>query len=148
MARVENFRSPYDRKLGDLHHLGRMLDKIRLMHAGNLPDDYHRNYGLSVGLDGMLCGFLNIRFEAVEARVKEGMTDDQIVDWIFSHGLRPNRSQAQVWNECSRKFGWNDRVSGFVAKVKEESGLGSASICTSFDLIELREGREPPAKRT
>lgn len=147
MARVENFRSPYDKKLGGLHHLGRMLDKIRLMQEGTLPEDYHRNYGLSVGLDGMLCGFLNVRFEAVETRVKEGMTDEQIAEWIFSHGLRPNRLQTQVWNECSRKFGWNDRVSGFVAKVKEESGFGASPICTSFDLIELREGREPPSIR-
>lgn len=147
MAHVENFRSPYDRKLGDLHHLGRMLDKIRLMQAGKLPQDYHRNYGLSVGLDGMLCGFLNIKFEAVEARVKEGLTDEEIAGWIFSHGLRPNRMQTQVWNECSRKFGWNDRVSGFVAKVKEESGLEATAVCTSFDLIELREGRVPPPMR-
>ena len=147
MARVENFRSPYDRKLGDLHHLGRMLDKIRLMQAGKLPEDYHRNYGLSVGLDGLLCGFLNVRFEAVESRVQEGMRDEEIVEWIFSYGLRPNRLQIQIWNECSRKFGWNDRVSGFVAKVKEESGLGASPVCTSFDLIELREGRVPPPMR-
>ena len=147
MASVDGFRSPYDKSTGDLYHLGRMLDKIRLRQARKLPEDYHRNYGLSVGLDGLLCGFLNVGFEEVEARVKEGGTDAEIAEWIFTRGLRPNRIQTHIWNECARKFGWNDRVSGFIAKVKGESGLGTHPACTSFDVIELREGREPPAPK-
>src|SRR5688572_8121263 len=58
MPRVEGLRSPYDKTLGGLHHLGRMLDKIRLKEAGTLPEHFHRNYGLSIGLDGQMCGFL------------------------------------------------------------------------------------------
>jgi hypothetical protein len=57
------------------------------------------------------------------------------------------RIQIQVWNECSRKLGWNERASGFPAKMKSESDLAAHSACTSFDVIELREGREPPAMR-
>ena len=147
MSRVEGFRSPYDKKAGDLHHLGRMLDKIRLRLEEKLPEEYLRNYGLSIGLDGQLCGFLNVKFEDVEARVKQGGPDEEIVEWIFSKGLRPNRVQTRIWNEFSRKMGWNDRVSGFLAKVKTESGLAAHPACTSLDIIELREGREPPAPR-
>jgi hypothetical protein len=66
---------------------------------------------------------------------------------IFTRGLRPNRTQALVWNDFSRKMGWNDRVSGFVAKIKAESGLAAHPACTSFELIELSEEREPPAQR-
>src|SRR5471032_923577 len=105
MPRVEGLRSPTDRTAGGLHHLGRMLDKIRLRAAGRLPEDFLRNYGLSVGLDGQLCGFLNVEFTAVEARVRAGGTDADLVEWIFARGLRPNRMQAQVWNEHSRKLG-------------------------------------------
>lgn len=65
MPRVAGLRSPYDKSVGGLHHLGRMLDKIRLKQAGNLPDDFHRNYGLSIGLDGQLCGFLDVKFADV-----------------------------------------------------------------------------------
>jgi hypothetical protein len=130
-----------------LHHLGRMLDKIRLMQAGKLPEDYHRNYGLSVGLDGHLCGFLNVKFEDIETRVKEGGTDAEIAEWIFARGLRPNRMQAQIWNECSRKFGWNDRVAGYLQKIKQEMGMADHPAITSFDLIEVNEDREPPAAR-
>jgi hypothetical protein len=148
MPRVEGFRSPCDKTIGGLYHLGRMLDKIRLMQAGKLPEEYHRNYGLSVGLDGHLCGFLNVKFGDVEARVKDGGTDAEIAEWIFGCGLRPNRMQALVWNECSRKFGWNDRVTTYLQKIKQEAGIEQHPACTSFDLIEFNEEREPPALRS
>ena len=147
MPRVENFRSPYDKTAGGLHHLGRMLDKIRLKQAGQLPEDYHRNYGLSIGLDGLLCGFLNVKFEEVEARVQAGGTDAELAEWIFARGLRPTRAQAFVWNECSRKFGWNDRVTAYLKSIKQAAGIEQQPACTSFDLIELGEDREPPAQR-
>jgi hypothetical protein len=147
MPRVEGLRSPYDKSLGGIHHLGRMVDKIRLKLSGRLPETYQRNYGLSVGLDGNLCGFLGIKFEEVEARVSQGGTDEEIAEWVFAHGLRPNRTQAVVWNEFSRKMGWNDRISSFVAKVKAEGGMAAHPACTTFELIELGEDREPPAAR-
>ena len=147
MPRVEGLRSPYDKSLGGLHHLGRMLDKIRLMQAGKLPEHFHRNYGLSIGLDGQLCGFLNVAFADVEGQVKAGRPDAEIAEWIFATGLRPNRSQAHIWNEHSRKIGWNDRVAAFNAKVKAEPDWAHCTAITSFDLIEQSEEREPPAPR-
>jgi hypothetical protein len=141
---VEGFRSPYDKNAGGLHHLGRMLDKIRLKAAGQLPEAYHRNYGLSFGLDGQLCGFLNLKFEAIEARVLQGGTDAEIAEWIFSQGFRPNSQQVKVWNEYIRKLGWNDRASSLIAKRKEEGGLTDrVDIQTIFDGIDALEGRPP-----
>ena len=49
-------------KLGGLHYLGRLFDKIRSDLAGTLPKEYRENLGLSVGLDGFLCGFLGVKF--------------------------------------------------------------------------------------
>lgn len=147
MPSVEGLRSPYDKTLAGLHHLGRMFDKIRLKQAGKLPEDFHRNYGLSVGLDGNLCGFLNVKFEEVEARVAQGGPDEEIAEWVFARGLRPSRGQANVWNEFVRKLGWNDRYAGFVTKVKKEAGMEAHPACTTFELIELSEEREPPAQR-
>jgi hypothetical protein len=141
MPQVEGLRSPYDKKAGGLHHLGRMFDKIRLKQAGRLPEDFHANYGLSVGMDGHLCGFLNVTFADIEARVFEGGTDAEIAEWIFSRGLRPNKMQARIWNECSRKFGLSDALSKFIQKWKAEEGFADSPACTSFDLIELQEGR-------
>jgi hypothetical protein len=147
MPRVEGLRSPYDKTLGGLYHLGRMLDKIRLRRAGTLPEHFHRNYGLSIGLDGQLCGFLNVKFEEVEAKMGTGLSDADIAEWIFTTGLRPNRMQIHVWNEHSRKIGWNDRVSTYSAKVRQEPGWEHVTAITSFDMIEQSEEREPPPKR-
>jgi hypothetical protein len=147
MPPVPGLRSPYDKTIGGLHHLGRMLDKIRLKQAGGLPEDYHRNYGLGPGLDGQLCGFLNVSFADVEARVQEGGTDEEIAEWIFARGLRPNRMQTMIWNEHSRKLGWNDRITAYLQNLKKESGAEHLTATTSFDLIELTEGREPPPPR-
>ncbi len=147
MPRVEGLRSPYDKTLGGVHHLGRMLDKIRLMQAGTLPEHFHRNYGLSIGLDGQLCGFLNVKFEDVVAKVQAGLADVEIVEWIFSTGLRPNRMQAHIWNEHSRKIGWNDRVSAYSAKIRQEPGWEHITAITNFDMIEQSEEREPPPKQ-
>lgn len=147
MPEIPGLRSPYDKTVGGLHHLGRMLDKMRLMAAGRLPEDFHRNYGLSVGLDGQLCGFLNVKFADIEARVKEGGTDAGVAEWIFAHGLRPNRTQTMVWNEHSRKLGWNDRVGTYLRQLKAEAGQSHVTANTSFELIELSEGRTPPPLR-
>lgn len=147
MPAIPGLRSPYDKTVGGLHHLGRMLDKIRLQLAGQLPEGFQRNYGLSVGLDGQLCGFLNVTFADIEARVREGAADAEIAEWIFARGLRPNRTQTMVWNEHSRKLGWNDRISSYLQKLKQEAGAQDVTANTSFDLIEFSEGREPlPAR--
>ena len=148
MPAVDGLRSPYDKNAGGLHHLGRMLDKMRLKAAGRLPEDFQRNYGLSFGLDGLLCGFLGVSFEAIEARVLAGGTDAEVAEWIFTQGLRPNRAQTQVWNEYIRKLGWNDRGSAVIAKVKEQAGLTARTdIQTIFDGIEVLEDRPAPAPR-
>lgn len=139
--KIQSLRSPY-RKLGGLYHFARMLDKIRLQQAGQLPAEYHPNFGLSAGLDGHLCGFLGVEFGAVCERLRQGGSDDEIAEWCFQRGLRPDKMQRRVWNEFARKFGWNDLAARFVARVKAEDGLEHRTdIVTSFDLIDLREGR-------
>jgi hypothetical protein len=149
MPIVEGLRSPYDKNAGGLHHLGRMLDKMRLKLAGRLPADFERNYGLTFGLDGILCGFLNVKFEDIEARVAQGGADAEIAEWIFSHGLRPGRTQAVVWNEYIRKLGWNDRGTAVLIKAKVEGGYTDRHDAqTIFDLIEVSEDRPPAPPRS
>lgn len=148
MTAVPGLRSPYDKNAGGLHHLGRMLDKMRLKLAGRLPADFERNYGLSFGLDGILCGFLNVKFEDIEARVQAGGTDAEITEWVFSHGLRPSKTQAVVWNEYIRKLGWNDRGTAVLVKAKAEAGYSDRDDAqTVFDLIEVSEDRPPAPPR-
>ena len=147
MPAIEGLRSPYDKTIGGLHHLGRMLDKIRLKLAGKLPVDFHRNYGLSIGLDGQLCGLLNMKFADVEAKVQAGVPDAEIAEWMFTTGLRPNRSQTYIWNEHSRKLGWNDRLTAYFESMRREPGMEHITAQTAFDMIEATEGRVPPVMK-
>jgi hypothetical protein len=147
MPAIRGLRSPYDRAAGGLHHLGRMIDKIRLQQAGALPEDMQRNYGLAVGLDGSLCSFLGVSFTAVEARLQAGGTDADVVEWIFTQGLRPNRMQTIAWNEYTRKLGWNDRLTPYLQTQLREEGIDAAQIVTALDLIEVTEDRAPKGMR-
>ena len=135
------FRSPRA-KLGGLHHFARMVDKIRCDIDGTLPEEYRPNLGLSIGLDGHLCGFLGVAFSDVHERISEGMSDEEVVEWCFSTGLRPNPTQRRVWNGFSEKFGWRDRATPFLEQVKQDDGMGDRhDIITSFEGIDEREGR-------
>ncbi len=138
---VPNLRSPYDR-VGGLHHFGRMLDKIRLHHAGKLPADYAANFG--GGFDGRTCGFLGVKFDAIVARVKEGGTDDEIFEWCCRTGRRPTADEIEVFNDFMKKRGWNDVASERLAqRVKELGPQWVGKVHTFFDLIEADEGRPP-----
>ena len=129
-------------KLGGLHHFGRMLDKIRSDIARTLPEDYRENLGLSVGLDGFLCGFLGVKFEDIRQKVSEGSSDEELVEWCFANGLRPNPMQRRIWNGFSEKFGWRDMATTAIESFKEEDGLEKREdILTAFDLIDEQEGR-------
>ena len=135
------FRGPRV-KVAGLYHLARMLDKIRLHLEGRLPEEYRPNFGRAFGLDGHLCGFMGLRFEALCERVRQGGDDEEIAEWCFQTGCRPNATQIRIWNEFARKAGWNDKVSAFIANTKAEDGLtGRTDILTAFDLMDLREGR-------
>lgn len=136
------FRSPGER-VGGVVHFGRMLDKIRLHLRGELPAEYQPNFGLSIGLDGTLCGFLGIEHADLIERVRAGGTDEEILAWCYTRGTRLNPVQKRVWNEFARKLGWNDRVTDFLNRVRAEdnSTAATAHLLTAFELMDYREGR-------
>jgi hypothetical protein len=134
-------RSP-SKKTGSLFYFGRMLDKIRLHAKGELPPDYHANLGK--GFDEKSVRFLRVDYGDLVERVKEGGTDEEILEWCFSTGRRPSEDDIYVWNEFMRKRGWNDEVSEIVEHRKAEAGMANRSdIQTSFQFIDADEGRLP-----
>ena len=80
----------------------------------------------------------------VDARA---MSDAELAEWVFAQGLRPNRMQTVVWNEYTRKLGWNDRITPYLQKQLREEGVDPAQVVTSLDLIEVTEGRPAAAAR-
>ena len=141
---VPGLRSPYD-KVGGIYYVGRMLDKIRLHAAGKLPEDYQPNLG--TGFDGRAISFLQVDYPSLVERVKQGGTDTEILEWCFETGRHPTDEQIEIWNEFMRKRGWNDEgTPAVIRRLKEINSADRTDILTSFDFIDLDEGRDPALK--
>jgi gluconokinase len=132
-------RSPAE-KLGGLVYFGRMLDKIRVHARRGLPADYVPNLGR--GFDSKCCAFLHLEYDELAKRVKEGASDDEILEWAFTSGRRPNDKEITMWNDFMRKFGWRDEASEILERRKREAGMQDrAEIETMFQFIDADEGR-------
>jgi len=136
-------RSPYDSIRGLVYFL-RMLDKIRIHAAGELPESYHEQLG--DGLDGRCVRFLGVAYDEVKARVLAGESDEAVLDWCLAHGRKPNEEEIDVWSNFMKKRGWRDDGRERVEFRIKESGLEAraAEIATMFDYIDIDEGRTPP----
>jgi len=136
---VPNLRSPYA-QTGGISYFPRMLDKIRLHAAGQLPAEYHANLG--GGFDGRAVNFLWIEYPALVERVRQGGTDEELLAWAVAQGHQPSPDEMEIWNDFMRKLGWNDGASERLATRKRESGLENRDdIQTFFDYIDADEGR-------
>jgi len=121
-----------------------MLDKIRSHATGELPPDYQANLGK--GFDGSCVRLLEVDYDQLVERAKQGGTDDEILRWCFSMGRQPSDDEIRVWNEFMRKRGWNDEVSETLERRKKEAGMaGRSEIETMFAFIDADEGRSPNA---
>ena len=129
-------------KVGGLVHFGRMLDKIKLHAKSELPADYQPNLGK--GFDKRCASFLGVNYDQLVERVKQGGTDEEILDWCFATGRKPSDEEIYIWNEFMRKFGWNDDASDILKRRKKEAGMaGRSEIETMFAFIDADEGRAP-----
>jgi gluconokinase len=126
--------------LGGLVYFGRMVDKVRAHARGELPPDYQPNLGK--GFDAKCCAFLHIDYAEVAERAKQGVADDELLEWAFMTGRRPSEAEIEMWNEFMRKFGWRDKASEILERRKREGGFsGRADIETMFQFIDADEGR-------
>jgi gluconokinase len=137
-------KSPYEKTSG-IFYFARMLDKIRLFDAHELREDLHANMG--TGFDKRCVDFLGVSYDALAAKVRDGLSDEAVLEWAFETGRRPTDEQIEVWNAFLRKVGWNDSLSERLEIRKTEGGfLDRDDIRTFFDYIDADEGR-PPAGR-
>ena len=138
-------RSPSIRVSG-LVYFGRMLDKIRAQAGEQLHHDYQANLGK--GFDELCVRFLHVDYNQLTERVKQGGTDEEMLNWCFANGRRPSEHDIYVWNEFMRKRGWNDEVSETLKRRKKEAGMaGRSEIETMFSFIDADEGRSAGANQ-
>ena len=127
---------------GGMRYFARMIDKIRLHACGDLGPDYHKNLGGVRTADGACCNFLRVHYRDLCERVKQGGSDEEILEWCFENGRRPNEGDLLVWNEFMRKFGWNDFATQTLEAQKQKLGLTNRQdIITMGELFDLEEGR-------
>jgi hypothetical protein len=139
---IPGLRSPYD-QVGGLVHFGRMLDKIRLHHAGKLPADWIAAKAAVNGFDGRCCRLLAVDYRDLEAETLNGGTDEALLEWAFTRGRRPGEEEIEYWNAFMIKLGWRDKYRERVDLRLREVGLPVGTVLTMFDFIDLDEGRPP-----
>jgi len=134
-------KSPND-TVGGMMWFPRMLDKIRLHARDELHSDYHPNFGRATAMDGRCLNFLRVNFGDLKKRVAQGGTDEEILEWCYQNGRRPNEGDLELWNSFVSKFGWKDQASPFLEKRKAEFGFADRTDIETFrQLIDLDEGR-------
>jgi len=148
MPYVPGLRSCYA-KVGRLVYFGRMLDKIRLHAAGQLPVEYQKNLGdgLFFGLDGRCCRFLGVRYADLRTHTLAGGTDEELLAWAHANGTPRTDEECHVWNRFIVKLGWRDERSAVLAERIRDGGQTGKPIETIVDNIEFDEGRDPVASR-
>src|SRR5438128_7684976 len=120
----------------------RMIDKIRLHLRGELAEEYHKNFGAVRAADGACCNFLRVDHRDLIERVKQGGTDDEILEWCFEKGRPLNEGDLFVWNGFASKLGWRDRVTPLLEKRKHEMGIADRKDIECIpDLIDFDEER-------
>ena len=137
---IPGLRSPAD-KVGGLVYFGRMIDKIRLHHAGKLPEAYQANLG--GGFDERCVRFLRISYQDFKDRVLSGdYSDEDLLEWSLNEGRHPEEEDFEVWNGFMTKRGWKDGAAELLAKRKEQAGISDRTdIETFFQFLDADEGR-------
>jgi hypothetical protein len=140
------FPVPDHQKTRGIVYFARMISKIRLHAAGQLPADYitHLGFADNTSLDARFCRFWSLDYDQVKARTLAGGTDDEIFDALFAGRQPLNTEHVFAWNLFLLKRGWRDSASQGVAANKIASGFANRDdIQTWADLHDAEEGRTP-----
>lgn len=123
----------------------RMLEKIRLQNAGELPPDYNFvGNGVADSFDARFCRFFEVDETELTQRTLAGGTNEEILAWVFGKFGRPNEEKIRAWNSYLAKRGWSDESSAELEQVKSAHGFGGRTdIKTWIDFHDADEGRTP-----
>jgi hypothetical protein len=137
-------RSPYVMVSG-IVLVARLIDKVRLHAAGQLPAGYHVGFlPNSRTFDDRFCRFIHIRYEEFVASVLAGGSDEDILERCLQKGRRPDAEQIEVWNTFMIKRGWRDSGTPSLIQSKQDAGLAHREdLVTFFELMDVEEGRTP-----
>lgn len=120
--------------------LARLTDKIRLHHAGKLPDDYAPFLGHPRGVDGHFLRHFGLSQDATFEAIVTAGDDSGVERWFLSH---PNSFLAEIesWNILAPNLGragfpMITELQFMISRVLEPEARTTA-VSTIFDAIEL-----------
>lgn len=127
-------------ELEGIIYLPRLLDKIRLMHAGTLHPDLHANLGKAMDL--WTCQFLGVDYNDLKAQVIAGATNEDALVWARDNGITRPEFELAWFNSYVRNLGFRDLMSERLAeRKKEDPRTDRDDIITFVDYIDIDEGR-------
>jgi hypothetical protein len=127
-------------EIDGLIYFPRLCDKIRLLKAGKLGEDYHANLG--AGMDLWICQFLGVTYEKIAELVQNGASDEEALQWAKENGVARPDHEVAWWNSYMRTRGFRDDLSERLSSRIAESGFGERDdILTFMDYIDADEGR-------
>ena len=136
--KISNLRHSAE-KTGGIVFFGRMLDKIRLHAAGKLPPDYKHG----AGTDLRVCRFLHVEYPVIVERVLSGAKDEEVLEWCFANGRKPNEEEIFIFNAFLSKRGWRDNQTEELEQMKRDRGFSHRTdIQTFFDFHKADEAED------
>src|SRR5262249_14785297 len=86
-------------RMGGYSILARMIDKGRAVLNGTAGE-----YKYNCGLDQILFGFKRLDHEEVKRFLASGASDEEVLDWIDSHGTPKTSAEIEEFSNSFEKF--------------------------------------------
>ncbi len=126
-------RSPKERLAG-FAILPRVIDKCRAVLAGT-----NGEYKFDCGLDNMLFKFKGIAGADLKNYMAQGHTDEEIADWVKSHGIPKTDDEINAWSEVFKtdySYSTDPEQKDWFNGVCAKRGLDPAKT-TLFEYLEI-----------
>ena len=137
-------RSPRE-TLGGYILLPRLIDKVRLLAQGQLPQAYATNVlGTGFTLDGRFLTFTGLNAEALRQVILSSLTDDEVLAWVQEHARPTTVAEKHTWAEQIDRYRPDAVLVEYRKRIypglATQVDVGSLSV---LDLIDMDEGRLP-----
>lgn len=137
-------RSPRE-SLGGYIILPRLIDKVRLLAQGRLPQTYATNVlGARFTLDGRFLSFTQLNGETLRQVILSCRTDEEVLLWVQAHARPTTALEKNAWAEQINRYRPDAALVEYRKAVYPELvarvDVRSLSV---LDLIDMDEGRLP-----
>ena len=131
--------------LGGYIVLPRLIDKVRLLAKGDLPEPYAANVlGAEYTLDGRFLSFTGLDAEALRQAILSHRTDDEVLAWVQHHAKRATLSEIQAWAKEVDSYRPDAALVEYRRRLYPDLSARIDVTCLSvLDLIDIDEGRLP-----